>query len=181
MPDLDHVAEMFDPCEGDPELAELAAGAIFDNWYNFKLDYPEYDEYMSKLQTMREEKPALDAAINAALEDKDTWLRGLREKKKREAEENEAAQASYGDDDNNTGGTNFGGDGASGWETGGAAQSEPQGWETESAAGTANSGGWAGDNDAAADDFGGNNGTTSWADDVNEADTFTPAPAADVW
>lgn len=89
--DLPTVSRIFD--SGDAEmydlgLQEVAATSIFSHWYDYKLDSPEYDDYMCELSDMRVNIPELDEALHKAVADKDAWLKNKRqERRERQAAE----------------------------------------------------------------------------------------------
>lgn len=130
--DLPTVSRIFD--SGNAEvyelgLQEVAATSIFSHWYDYKLDGPEYDDYMEELTEMRENILELDEALHKAVEDKDAWLKN----KRQERREKQAEEAAGG-----------------GWNNSNGDSAEASGFGTNSdwangaeAAGSAGNGDWA--------------------------------------
>ncbi|KAG8163014.1 hypothetical protein KVR01_007492 [Diaporthe batatas] len=93
------------------DLREAAAISIFEAWWTYKLEGPEYDQYMSFLEQMRVEYPQLDKDIHEQFNKKKEYIEGKREEKRR-ARAAEAAGLTGGLD-SATGAADVGG----GWDT----------------------------------------------------------------
>lgn len=180
--DLPTVSRIFD--SGDVEiydlgLQEIAATSIFSHWYDFKLDAPEYEDYMCQLSDMRENIPELDDALHKAVDNKDAWLKNKRAER-REKQAAEEAGGGWGATDGDFADANAtenagsgGGDNA--WINQGAAASCDD-WLNQGATTTNNwdkpaaapdpAAGWAVDNPPAGGD---------WADEMN--DSVRPLPS----
>lgn len=176
-----HDIEMF-----ELGLQELAATSIFSHWYDYKLDAPEYDDYMCELAEMRENIPDLDEALHKAVRDKDEWLKV----KRQERREKQAAEEAGGEGWGETGtGNEFGaaeapsfdgGDGS--WNEGAAASTDDwvgqattstNDWEKNDTA-PASAPSWAVDDSATP--AGGD-----WADEMNGDVKSVPVASSGGW
>lgn len=183
--DLETVSRIFD--SGDTGiynlgLQDVAATSIFSHWYDYKLDAPEYDDYMCDLCEMRENIPELDAALHKAVQEKNEFLR----KKRQERLEKQAVDQAGGEwenaneksvenDKHGADGNPYAGGGDHSWADRATAGAD---WSNK---GALSKGDWD-KNDYApvADWTGGDTGATSatsgdWADEVN--DSFRPVPS----
>lgn len=153
-------------------MRALAAYVIFEAWYDWTLEAEEHDNYMARLQKMREDKSALDDDINALVQDKDEFIKRKREERKLKLQEDATNNTGF---DNNNDDLNTGFDGSNDV----VATREGGDWDTSGDAGDgAVGGGWDGNTDGA---FGGAE-TPAWAQDTNDAsNNSTSAAAGDNW
>lgn len=169
--DLDTVARIYDTLDeeyNDLDLREIAVTSIFDHWYNYKLDDEAHLDYMCKLEEMREGIKDLEDDLHKAVEDKNVWLKEMREKKKATRATEGAGAA--GDDGFGATGTGIGV--GSDWDTAGAGAATTgvdENW--------ANAGGDGGKKSAwDQSDLPVDGGSTDWADEANTQASFNPAP-----
>jgi len=117
--ELDRVEKIYFDANSEyaafPELQEVAWTSIFDHWYMYKLEGEEWDEYMGKLDDLRNKIGQLDHDLKEAITKKDEALKAARERK-RAKDAGEENNTTTGDDGNgggwrHTGDENSGGDG----------------------------------------------------------------------
>lgn len=100
--DLPTVSRIFDSGNAevyDLGLQEVAAASIFSHWYDYKLEDPEFDDYMEELTEMRKNIVELDDALHKALEDKDAWLKNKRQERRDKQAEEAASGSGWGNTD----------------------------------------------------------------------------------
>ena len=136
------------------DLREAAAISIFEGWWTFNLDLPEYDEYVTRLEQIRVDYPQLDEDLHEQFNKKKEYIEGKRQEKIRARAEASALPV-------DTGFNTVNGSAEGGWGTVDAAGDTGDGWNQ--AAATLTSEG-AGDWDKATEE------TSSWG-----------APSASMW